>query len=406
MNSPSQQDPWMNRVIGDRQRYRIVRQLDSGGMEYVFLAMDTLLGQQVALKILKETLVGSEELRKRFEREVALCAALKSDHIVGVTSEGHPFYVMEYLRGQNLGQLLRRQRLSVERAVDIVSQVCDGLQLAHNGVTLWRHGATASEHVKVVHRDLKPDNIFLVPTTLGELVKILDFGIARKIHDDSAEHTNLTSTVNRPLAASRQGVPDATSAQTHQSASWSSGGNEPQLPKQADHNITILQQRTPARIGVPDVTVAQIPPPGQIPDARIVQDGTAARQRTRSLPTNLLLPLGIGIAIGFVMMGAILAYMQLQYRKTVVDDIRTLKTQAKYEECITKAEAVTQDSQLYNDAQMLLNQCLMADAKQLAIGKDFQSAIAVARESPEDSSLHSEAQSLINQWTKQIDKSI
>ena len=143
----------------------------------------------MALKLLKDTLVTSGELRKRFEREVALCAALKSDHIVevsdyGVTPEGHPFYVMEYLRGQSLGQLLRRERrLSVERTVSIITQVCGGLQLAHEGVTLWRDGATVSEHIKVVHRDLKPDNIFLVPTTLGELVKILDFGIA-KIRQD------------------------------------------------------------------------------------------------------------------------------------------------------------------------------------------------------------------------------
>lgn len=74
----------------------------------------------------------------------------------------------------------------------IVSQVCEGLRLAHEGVTLWRDGVAASEHIKVVHRDLKPDNIFLVPTTLGELVKVLDFGIA-KIRDDQPEQTNFTS---------------------------------------------------------------------------------------------------------------------------------------------------------------------------------------------------------------------
>lgn len=110
-----------------------------------------------------------------------------------MTAEGHPFYVMEYLRGQSLGELLRREkRLTVSRTVGIISQVCEGLQLAHEGVTLWRNGATVSEHVKIVHRNLKPDNIFLVLTALGELVKILDFGIA-KIRNNAAEHTNLTS---------------------------------------------------------------------------------------------------------------------------------------------------------------------------------------------------------------------
>ena len=198
MNPALTSDPWIGRLIGEHQRYRLDKRLGVGGMGDVFVAMDTRLGKQVALKLLKEPLAAAENLRKRFEREVAVCAALKSDHIVqvndyGVTAEGHPFYVMEYLQGQTLGQLLRSEKqLSVERTVRIVSQICKGLRLAHEGVTLWRDGATVSEHVLVVHRDLKPDNIFLVPTDLGEMVKILDFGIA-KIRNDTSEHTNLTS---------------------------------------------------------------------------------------------------------------------------------------------------------------------------------------------------------------------
>ncbi|MBD2449748.1 serine/threonine protein kinase [Nostoc sp. FACHB-152] len=198
MKNSSKSDSWIGRLIGDRQRYRLDERLGAGGMGDVFLTMDTLLGQQVALKLLKDNLANSSELRKRFEREVAVCAALRSDHIVqvsdyGVTAEGYPFFVMEYLRGQSLGQLLRREnRLSVERIITITTQVCDGLRAAHEGVTLWRNNATVSEHITVVHRDLKPDNIFLVPTTLGELVKILDFGIA-KIREDTAEHTKLTN---------------------------------------------------------------------------------------------------------------------------------------------------------------------------------------------------------------------
>ena len=122
MTSSYSPDNWIGRTIGDgrfapaegySQRYRLDKRLGSGGMGDVFLAMDTLLGKQVALKLLKDTLIAQQELRKRFEREVALCVALKSDHIVevgdyGVTPEGHPLYVMEYLRGESLGQLLRR----------------------------------------------------------------------------------------------------------------------------------------------------------------------------------------------------------------------------------------------------------------------------------------------------------
>jgi len=197
MNSPHSLNYWHGRSIGDNQRYRIDRPLAVGGMGEVLLATDTRVGQQVVLKLLKDTLVKSEEMRRRFEREVAVCAALQSDHIVkisdcGTTPEGYPFYVMEYLRGQTLRQLLlQEQRLSVERTVSIISQVCQGLQIAHQGATLQKD--SSNEHIQVIHRDLKPDNIFLVPTDLGEWVKILDFGVA-KIRSESSEQTSLTNT--------------------------------------------------------------------------------------------------------------------------------------------------------------------------------------------------------------------
>lgn len=138
----------------------------------VFLATDTSIGQPVALKLLKEKLAATGELKKRFEREIALCVALRSNHIVqvidqGVTPEGYPFFVMEYLHGETLGQLLRREKcLSVERAISITRQVCAGLHLAHEGVYLQRPGSTACDQIQVVHRDLKPHNIFLLPQPL------------------------------------------------------------------------------------------------------------------------------------------------------------------------------------------------------------------------------------------------
>ncbi|MDZ4877425.1 MAG: Serine/threonine-protein kinase PknD [Chroococcidiopsis cubana SAG 39.79] len=179
---------WIGRSIGDRQRYCLKRCLGEGSMGYVFLAIDTKFNdKQVALKLLQPKLAESAELKQRFKDEIEVCVALESYNIVkvsdyGVTTEGLPFYVMEYLHGQSLGQLLHQQRqLPVERAVNIITQVCDGLSLAHKGVNLWQEKATVSEyiHVQVFHRDLKPDNIFLVPTARGELVKILDFGIAK-----------------------------------------------------------------------------------------------------------------------------------------------------------------------------------------------------------------------------------
>ena len=199
MNTSSS-DPWIGRIIGDCRRYCLEQRIGAGGMGNVYLAMDTRLGQQVALKLLRDTLAVSVPLQKRFEREAMLCAALKSDHIVdisdyGLTEEGYPFYVMEYLVGETLGQLLRRElQLPVERTIEIACQVCAGLQLAHQGVRIRREGVvTTSDPIQIVHRDLKPDNIFLIPTALGELVKILDFGIA-KIRNEALELTNLTST--------------------------------------------------------------------------------------------------------------------------------------------------------------------------------------------------------------------
>ncbi len=195
MSSSYHSNSWLGRFVGDNQRYRLESRLGGGGMGDVFLATDTRIGQQVAVKLLKDALAESPEMRKRFEHEIAICAALQNEHIVnimdaGVTPEGFPFYVMEYLRGITLGELLRsEQRLGVERTVKIISQICNGLLLAHQGVNL-----PDGEHIEaVIHRDLKPDNIFIQPSDLGEWVKIVDFGIA-KIRYKGRENQTLTHT--------------------------------------------------------------------------------------------------------------------------------------------------------------------------------------------------------------------
>ncbi len=205
MSPPLQNNSWIDRLLGDR--YRILRPISTGGMGEVFLVIDTKLNQSFALKVLKESLAQSKEMYQRFKREVDLCAALNSEHIIkivdsGTTPEGFPFYVMEYLEGQSLGQLLQRQkRLPIKRTVEIIKQACTGLQLAHAGVML------GGEHIKIVHRDLKPDNIFLVPKRSGELVKILDFGIAKKVRDRSTLDGN-TIVTNMFLGTYRYAAPE------------------------------------------------------------------------------------------------------------------------------------------------------------------------------------------------------
>jgi serine/threonine protein kinase len=200
MTSPSMTPDWMGRFIGHQKRYRIEDTLGSGGMGTVFLAKDVLLGKTVALKLLKATLSDDNAFRQRFEREVSVCAALASEHIVriddyGITEEGYPYFVMERLMGETLAQRLSYKGvLSIDASTSIISQVCLGLQTAHRGVSLWVKGE-ATEPIKIIHRDLKPENIFLVPTGLGDLVKILDFGIAKISSDNQNEQAaGLTGT--------------------------------------------------------------------------------------------------------------------------------------------------------------------------------------------------------------------
>jgi len=199
MSVPQSPDSWLGKFLGEQQRYRLEQPLGNGAIGDVYLTTDMRLGRRVAIKVLKGALAKSKEVVARFEREVSVLAALESEHVVqvldyGITPEGHPFYVMEYLKGQTLSQLMRRSpRLSVELTVKIAMQICEGLRVAHEGVTVWKAGMTVSETVKVIHRDLKPANIFMVPTAIGGLVKVLDFGIAKKLYaTDQLDQTNLT----------------------------------------------------------------------------------------------------------------------------------------------------------------------------------------------------------------------
>ncbi len=170
---------------GNSQRYLIEELIGSGGTGEVYVALDKQLGKRVALKLLRTHLSHDSKMRRYFEREVSLCTAIKSEHVVmvtdfGITEAGQPFYVMELLKGYTLRQLLKQKgQLSVEETKKLAIQICDGLEQAHRGVNVWSEQTQATELVQVIHCDLKPDNIFLVPTVFGDLVKILDFGIAK-----------------------------------------------------------------------------------------------------------------------------------------------------------------------------------------------------------------------------------
>ncbi len=150
---------------------RLLRELGAGGMGRVWVAESPALGK-VVVKLMSPELVRNDELFERFSREAAAAARVQHPHVVrmhdiGVAENGQPFIVMERLEGEDLADRLTRVgRLGVPETVEIVTQVASAL---------------AAAHAKgVVHRDVKPANIFLC-STAGEGVhaKVLDFGLAK-----------------------------------------------------------------------------------------------------------------------------------------------------------------------------------------------------------------------------------
>lgn len=169
--------------------YRILSKLGEGGMGIVYVAEDTLLGRRVAIKSLTlPPMPGQRHFRTRFLREARAASALNHPHIAtihdyGETEDGQPYLVMELVNGQSLCELLRRDALPLERAVEIVEQVAEAIAEAH------RHG--------IIHRDIKPSNIVI--NQRGE-VKVLDFGLAKQFklvdqsRDEDEEKTALSAT--------------------------------------------------------------------------------------------------------------------------------------------------------------------------------------------------------------------
>ncbi|MEN9579533.1 MAG: hypothetical protein RJA70_2542 [Pseudomonadota bacterium] len=163
-------------------KYRIVRLIGEGGMGSVYEAEHQVLGTRVALKFLHPEIAKQRGLKERFLQEARVSATVVSPHICRVsdvdTDQGSAYLVMEMLQGEPLQAVMDRElRLDVGRAVDFSIQVLEGLQVAH------ARG--------VVHRDLKPDNVFLLPTPSGPQIKLLDFGIA-KLREDAEYKMTLT----------------------------------------------------------------------------------------------------------------------------------------------------------------------------------------------------------------------
>lgn len=170
-------------------RYQLIELVGSGAMGQVYRAEDKLLGGvTVAVKFLSQALL-NHRMKERFEREATISALLgeRSIHIVRVRDYGLdekeiPFYVMEFLQGDSIGDIIKYHPLPAERFIKITRQICFGLNCAHKGI-LYQ-----GEMCPIVHRDIKPSNILLVQdAALGELVKILDFGIAKLVQAEESQ---------------------------------------------------------------------------------------------------------------------------------------------------------------------------------------------------------------------------
>jgi serine/threonine protein kinase len=169
-------------------KYQIIARLGSGGMGSVYEALHVDIAKPVAVKTLASRLAAEPRAQARFLREAATACRLNHPHVVDVTDYGAEggvsFIVMELLRGEDLGAVLARETagMSLEATADIMLAVCAGVFAAHQA--------------GVIHRDLKPQNIFLANTAIGDVVpKVLDFGISKLIDDQLSQSLTGTGTV-------------------------------------------------------------------------------------------------------------------------------------------------------------------------------------------------------------------
>jgi serine/threonine-protein kinase len=178
-------------------RYQLIELVGSGAMGQVYRAEDKLLGGvTVAVKFLSQALL-NKKMKERFETEATISALVgeKSIHIVkvrdyGVDEKEIPFYVMEFLQGESLSEIIKFHPLPLSRFLNLTRQICFGMECAHKGI-LYQ-----GEICPIIHRDIKPSNILVTQdAALGELVKILDFGIAKLVQSGGDQTQSFMGTL-------------------------------------------------------------------------------------------------------------------------------------------------------------------------------------------------------------------
>lgn len=176
-------DPMLGRLLDNR--YRMTKKIGEGGMGSIYQAVHTEMGRTCAIKLLAPITTGREEALARFKREAKMASRIDNPHAVtiydfGEAENGLLFLAMEFIDGRPLSGIISDHRmLPVDRVVHITNQIAEALAAAHA--------------LGIVHRDLKPDNVMVTRKgNDGDYVKVLDFGIAKTVSDDSPD--NLTKT--------------------------------------------------------------------------------------------------------------------------------------------------------------------------------------------------------------------
>ncbi len=159
-------------------RYQIIKSIGEGGMANVYLAYDTILDREVAVKVLRGDLASDEKFVRRFQREALAASSLSNPNVVEVydvgEDSGEYYIVMEYIEGKHLKHLLKKRgKLTTAEVVDIALQITNGLSVAHDSY--------------LIHRDIKPQNILILD---NGLIKITDFGIAVAMNATQLTQTN------------------------------------------------------------------------------------------------------------------------------------------------------------------------------------------------------------------------
>jgi tRNA A-37 threonylcarbamoyl transferase component Bud32 len=197
MNDESPQPPQSDALVGHTlvDRYKLTRKIGEGGMGSVYEATHVLLSKPVAVKVLRDKYLDRPEVAKRLVQEARLASSIRHENIVditdsGATEDGRTFVVMEHLDGQSLAELIKRDgALPESRVLDIARQAASALGAAHER--------------GIVHRDVKPENIFLVDRGGHDFVKVLDFGISktikRGVDEESLKLTHTGVVMGTPL---------------------------------------------------------------------------------------------------------------------------------------------------------------------------------------------------------------